>query len=97
MFCSTEMSPVERWGSGEGFVILRNVPGTDLVLLWGNTFTDPPHAHSGLTGEPVAVVQDQILERHVLEGRDVTWWDERGALREDREEGSAVDQIQVLP
>ena len=42
-------------------------------------------------------MQVQLLERHVLEGRDVTWWDERGALREDREEGSAVDQIQVLP
>ena len=48
MFCSTEMSPVERWGSGEGFVILRNVPGTDLVLPWGNTLLIPPQAHVGL-------------------------------------------------
>ena len=49
------------------------------------------------TAELVAFIQDQRRERYVLEGRDITWWDERGALREDREEGSAVDQIQVLP
>ena len=40
----------------------------------GQHFTDPPHAHGGLTGELLAAEQVQRLERHVLEGRDVTWW-----------------------
>ena len=60
------------------------------MLPWGNTFTDPPHAHGRLTGELVAFIQDQRRELHVLEGRDVTWWDERGALREDRQESSSI-------
>ena len=70
------------------------------MLLWSNSLLIH-HPHGRLTGELLAVVQEQRRERHVLEGRDVTWWD--GVKREGRRHISTAkkvprsDQIQVLP
>ena len=77
MFCSTEMSPVERGEWGRICHFEERSWNRSSVAL-GQHFTDPPHAHSGLTGELVALTQEQLRERHVPEGRDVTWWDKRG-------------------
>ena len=68
------------------------------VLPRGNTFTDPPNAHRGLTGEVQAGLQEQLLERHALERRDVAWWG--GEVRWELGKGRPIrtaKKVQVLP
>ena len=67
------------------------------VLPWGNTLLIRP-THGGLTGELLAVVQDQLLERHVLERRDVAWWG--GEVRWELGKGRRIrtaKKVHVLP
>ena len=58
-------------GTREGAPHKDREEGSSVAL--GQHFTDPPHVHSGLTGEVSAATQVQIFELHVLEHRDVTW------------------------